>query len=139
MIIQSTPSNLPPTIADIMATVSEVFGVTVDDLLSYRRPEYLASARIVAMAFSRQLTHHTLQEIGSSFSDRDHGTIIHAVKRLPHIENKPRYAQLVQTVRIKLAGHHQISKTFVQTADFRVEFLNSNLIQFSGYTQSLSL
>ena len=51
-------------------------------MTSRRRPANIAFARQVAMFLSRKLTHSSLMEIGDAFGGRDHGTVIHAVKKV---------------------------------------------------------
>jgi chromosomal replication initiator protein len=52
------------------------------DMTSRRRPASIAFPRQVAMYLSRTLTKQSLMEIGEAFGGRDHGTVIHAVKRI---------------------------------------------------------
>jgi len=70
------------TIDSIQKTVSEHFDVRLADMSSRRRPANIAFARQVAMFLSRKLTHSSLMEIGDAFGGRDHGTVIHAVKKV---------------------------------------------------------
>lgn len=133
--IPTTPSK----VADIISATAGVFDVPVSEILARRRTAHLATARIVAMALTREKTWYSLQDIGAIFSGRDHGTIIHAVKRLPEIESHPRFASLVRAVRMKLAVQIKISKTSVHSVDFSSEFLNSEPTTFSGYLQPTPL
>lgn len=66
----------------IQRTVAEYFDLRVADMTSRRRPKNVANARQVAMYLSRKLTKNSLMEIGDAFGGRDHGTIIHAVKKV---------------------------------------------------------
>ena len=70
------------TIDSIQKLVSEHFDINVSDMTSRRRPANIAFARQVAMFLSRKLTHSSLMEIGDAFGGRDHGTVIHAVKKV---------------------------------------------------------
>jgi len=70
------------TIDSIQKVVSEHFDVNIADMTSRRRPANVAFARQVAMFLSRKLTQSSLMEIGDAFGGRDHGTVIHAVKRV---------------------------------------------------------
>ena len=91
------------------------------------------------MALCRKYTHSTYQEIADSFSSRHHAAVIHSIKRLPKIESEPRYALLVQTVCNRLAELNKVSKTSVHSATLSWNFLKSDLSNFSGSSQSLSL
>jgi len=70
------------TIDSIQKLVSEHFDVNISDMTSRRRPANIAFARQVAMFLSRKLTQSSLMEIGDAFGGRDHGTVIHAVKKV---------------------------------------------------------
>ena len=70
------------TIDSIQKVVSEHFDINVSDMTSRRRPAKIAFARQVAMFLSRKLTQSSLMEIGDAFGGRDHGTVIHAVKKV---------------------------------------------------------
>ncbi len=70
------------TIDSIQKLVSDHFGVNISDMTSRRRPANIAFARQVAMFLSRKLTQSSLMEIGDAFGGRDHGTVIHAVKKV---------------------------------------------------------
>ncbi|MGC8888338.1 MAG: chromosomal replication initiator protein DnaA [Verrucomicrobiia bacterium] len=68
------------TIEVIQKTVAEFYDIRLADMTSRRRPECIAFPRQVAMYLSRELTGHSLCEIGSAFGGRDHGTVLHAWK-----------------------------------------------------------
>lgn len=70
------------TIDSIQRTVAQYYDLRVADMTSRRRPKNIAHARQVAMYLSRKLTKNSLMEIGDAFGGRDHGTIIHAVKKV---------------------------------------------------------
>jgi chromosomal replication initiator protein len=70
------------TIDSIQKLVSEHFDINISDMTSRRRPANIAFARQVAMFLSRKLTQSSLMEIGDAFGGRDHGTVIHAVKKV---------------------------------------------------------
>ena len=70
------------TIDSIQNTVADYFDLRVADMISRRRPKNIAHARQVAMYLSRKLTQNSLMEIGDAFGGRDHGTVIHAVKKV---------------------------------------------------------
>lgn len=66
----------------IQKVVAEHFDIRLADMSSRRRPANIAFARQVAMYLSRKLTQASLMEIGDAFGGRDHGTVIHAVKKV---------------------------------------------------------
>ena len=70
------------TIDGIQRKVAETFDIRLTDMTSKRRPANIAVPRMVAMYLSRQLTGKSLEEIGDSFGGRDHGTVIHACKKI---------------------------------------------------------
>lgn len=70
------------TIDNIQKTVAEYYKIRLADLLSTRRTRSIARPRQVAMALSRELTQHSLPEIGAAFGGRDHTTVMHACERV---------------------------------------------------------
>ncbi|MEX1116769.1 MAG: chromosomal replication initiator protein DnaA [Akkermansiaceae bacterium] len=66
----------------IQKAVAEHFDVRLADMTSRRRPASIAFPRQVAMFLSRSLTKGSLMEIGEAFGGRDHGTVIHACKKI---------------------------------------------------------
>ena len=69
------------TIENIQKTVAEYYNIRISDLLSKRRNRSITRPRQLAMAITRELTTHSLPEIGDSFGGRDHTTVIHACKK----------------------------------------------------------
>lgn len=70
------------TIENIQKTVAEYFNIKVSDLLSKRRSRSVARPRQMAMALSKELTNHSLPEIGDAFGGRDHTTVLHACRTI---------------------------------------------------------
>ena len=70
------------SIDSIQKAVSDHFDIRLADMSSRRRPANIAFARQVAMFLSRKLTRSSLMEIGDAFGGRDHGTVIHAIRRV---------------------------------------------------------
>lgn len=68
------------TIDNIQKTVADFFKIRVSDLLSKRRSRSVTRPRQLAMALSKELTNHSLPEIGDAFGGRDHTTVLHACK-----------------------------------------------------------
>ena len=73
------------TMETIQKKVVDYYHLRMADMLSRRRPANIAFPRQVAMYLSRMLTEHSLQEIGSAFGGRDHGTVIHACKTVENM------------------------------------------------------
>ncbi len=70
------------TISNIQKTVAEYFKIRVADLLSKRRNRSITRPRQIAMALAKELTTHSLPEIGDAFGGRDHTTVLHACRRV---------------------------------------------------------
>ena len=70
------------TIENIQKTVADYYKVKVADLLSKRRSRSIARPRQMAMALAKELTNHSLPEIGDNFGGRDHTTVIHACRKV---------------------------------------------------------
>ncbi|MDF1756721.1 MAG: chromosomal replication initiator protein DnaA [Legionellaceae bacterium] len=70
------------TIDNIQKTVADYYKVKVADLLSKRRSRSIARPRQMAMALAKELTNHSLPEIGDNFGGRDHTTVIHACRKV---------------------------------------------------------
>lgn len=68
------------TVENIQRTAAEYYKVKVADLLSKRRNRSVARPRQIAMALAKELTNHSLPEIGDSFGGRDHTTVLHACR-----------------------------------------------------------
>ena len=70
------------TLPNIQKITAEYFNVRLQDLLSKRRVRSLARPRQIAMALSKELTEHSLPEIGEAFGGRDHTTVLHACRTI---------------------------------------------------------
>lgn len=70
------------SITNIQKTVADYYGLQVKDLLSKRRTRSLARPRQMAMALTKELTEHSLPEIGDAFAGRDHTTVLHACRQI---------------------------------------------------------
>jgi chromosomal replication initiator protein len=70
------------SIENIQKAVAEYYKLRVSDLLSRRRTRTIARPRQVAMALSKELTEHSLPEIGDAFGGRDHTTVLHACRKI---------------------------------------------------------
>lgn len=74
------------TIENIQKTVAEYYKIKVADLLSKRRSRSIARPRQMAMALAKELTNHSLPEIGDNFGGRDHTTVIHACRKINELK-----------------------------------------------------
>jgi chromosomal replication initiator protein len=82
------------TVENIQKTVAEYFKIRVADLLSKRRSRSIARPRQIAMALAKELTTHSLPEIGDEFGGRDHTTVLHACRRIKGLrETETRVAE----------------------------------------------
>ena len=78
------------TIDNIQRSVAEYYKIKMADMLSKRRNRSVARPRQVAMSLSKELTNHSLPEIGDAFGGRDHTTVLHACKQI----NKLRHSSI---------------------------------------------
>ncbi len=91
------------TIDNIQRTVAEYYKIKVADLLSKRRNRSVARPRQLAMALSKELTNHSLPEIGDAFGGRDHTTVLHACRKVKSLREelhdiKEDYSNLIRTL-----------------------------------------
>ncbi|MEM7101014.1 MAG: chromosomal replication initiator protein DnaA [Pseudomonadota bacterium] len=73
------------SIDNIQRTVAEYYNIKLADLLSKRRNRTIARPRQMAMALSKELTNHSLPEIGDAFGGRDHTTVLHACRKVAEL------------------------------------------------------
>ena len=74
------------SIDNIQRTVAEYYKLKLSDLLSKRRTRSIARPRQVAMALSKELTNHSLPEIGEAFGGRDHTTVLHGCRKVKELQ-----------------------------------------------------
>lgn len=74
------------SIDNIQRIVAEYYKIKMADLLSKRRTRSIARPRQVAMALSKELTNHSLPEIGDAFGGRDHTTVLHACRKIKELQ-----------------------------------------------------
>jgi len=91
------------TVENIQKTVAEYYKIRIADLLSKRRSRSIARPRQVAMALAKELTNHSLPEIGDAFGGRDHTTVLHACRRVKELREMERrigedYMNLLRTL-----------------------------------------
>jgi chromosomal replication initiator protein len=91
------------TIENIQKTVADYYKVRVAELLSERRSRSVARPRQIAMALAKELTSHSLPEIGDAFGGRDHTTVLHACRRIKELRDTEQriaedYTNLLRTL-----------------------------------------
>lgn len=74
------------SIDNIIKTVAEYYKIKVADILSKRRSRSIARPRQIAMTLAKDLTNHSLPEIGGAFGGRDHTTVIHAYRKIQELK-----------------------------------------------------
>ncbi len=70
------------SVDNIQRTVAEYYKIKMTDMISKRRNRSIARPRQIAMCLSKELTNHSLPEIGTMYGDRDHTTVLHACKTI---------------------------------------------------------
>lgn len=93
------------SIEEIQKRVAEHFNIKVSDMHSARRARAVARPRQVAMYLSKQLTTHSLPEIGRKFGGRDHTTVMHAVRKIEELHSAdPSLSEDIDLLRRMLEG-----------------------------------
>ncbi len=75
------------SMSNIQQVVVEYYKIRIAELLSARRTRTIARPRQVAMALAKELTTHSLPEIGAAFGGRDHTTVLHACRRIAELRD----------------------------------------------------
>ncbi len=91
------------TIENIQKMVADYYKMRVSDLTSKRRTRTVARPRQIAMSLSKELTNHSLPEIGDAFGGRDHTTVLHACRKIAELRETDRridedYTNLLRTL-----------------------------------------
>ena len=81
------------TVDNIQRVVADYYQLKMSDLLSRRRSRSVARPRQVAMSIAKELTNHSLPEIGEAFGGRDHTTVLHACRKVKELEGADREVQ----------------------------------------------
>jgi len=76
------------TIENIQKTVAEYYKIRTSDLLSSKRSRTIARPRQLAMALAKELTNHSLPEIGEAFGGRDHTTVLYATRKVAELREQ---------------------------------------------------
>ena len=90
-------------VENIQKTVAEYFKIRVADLLSAKRTRSVTRPRQIAMALAKELTNHSLPEIGEMFGGRDHTTVLHACRKVAELKESDNkfaedYSNLMRTL-----------------------------------------
>ncbi|MCP4336217.1 MAG: chromosomal replication initiator protein DnaA [Gammaproteobacteria bacterium] len=91
------------SIENIQKTVADYFKIRVGDLLSKKRSRSIARPRQFGMALAKELTNHSLPEIGDAFGGRDHTTVLHGCRRIASLRETDKridddYLNLLRTL-----------------------------------------
>ncbi len=91
------------TIENIQKTVAEYFKIRTSDLLSAKRSRTIARPRQIAMTLAKELTSHSLPEIGEAFGGRDHTTVLYATRKIAELKESDHrveedYGNLLRTL-----------------------------------------
>lgn len=91
------------TIENIQKTVAEYFNIRTSDLISSKRSRTIARPRQIAMTLSKDLTNHSLPEIGEAFGGRDHTTVLYATRKIAELKDSDKrvdedYSNLLRTL-----------------------------------------
>jgi len=92
------------TIDNIKRVVAEYFKIRVADLLSKRRSRSITRPRQIAMALAKELTTHSLPEIGDAFGGRDHTTVIHGCRKVAELRETDSRIRDPQAVHLLCIG-----------------------------------
>jgi chromosomal replication initiator protein len=90
-------------IENIQKTVAEYYKIRVADLLANKRTRSVTRPRQIAMALAKELTNHSLPEIGQQFGGRDHTTVLHACRKVQELKDSDSkfaedYSNLMRTL-----------------------------------------
>ena len=91
------------TLENIQKTVAEYFKIRAADLLSSKRSRSIARPRQIAMTLAKELTSHSLPEIGNAFGGRDHTTVLYATRKIAELKESDNriaedYGNLLRTL-----------------------------------------
>ncbi|MBR2364232.1 MAG: chromosomal replication initiator protein DnaA [Lentisphaeria bacterium] len=97
--------NARVSIESIQKTVADHFGIRVPDITGSKRPKNIAEPRMIAMYLSRQMTDHSLVEIGAAFGGRNHATVLHAVNQVTEdAEGDEEFRRTLSVLKRKIKG-----------------------------------
>lgn len=94
----------PPKVEEIQRVVARHFRVSVADMVSARRTKAVVIPRQVAMYLAKTMTPRSLPEVGRRFGNRDHSTVLHAVRKIEGlIQKDQQFADDIATIKLLLA------------------------------------
>lgn len=101
------PAEKPkPRMEDIQRATAKYYGIYKSDLLSARRTANIVLPRQVAMFIAKALTLKSLPEIGRRFGDRDHTTVLHAVRKIERLKSTDeKLAAEIEAIKATLEGN----------------------------------
>lgn len=94
--------NGPPTLKEVLDAAAKILNVKADDILSNKRMADIVHARHIAMHLAKHLTSHTVAEVGRFFGNRDHSTVLSALKKINDLMKRE------ETVRLQLQQVRQL-------------------------------
>ena len=104
-LIQSGGDQRRIKIEDILKVISRHYGISRGDILSQRRHRSVVWPRQIGMYLAKQLTSRSLPEIGRRFGNRDHTTVLHAIRKIDNeISGNPRLKDEIEELKKQLAN-----------------------------------
>lgn len=102
-ILRHCPDSPKITAHTVKFVVAGATDITIEEMDSPIRPEYIAWPRQIAMYLCRELLHMRLERIGQSFGGRDHGTVIHAIRRVKQrMETEPKIQSEIEALKAQI-------------------------------------
>ncbi len=98
------PQALNIDINDIQKTTAKHYAITVSDLSSKSRKQHIVIARQMAVFISHELTNLSLAKIGKHFGNRDHSTVLHAIKKIESNIEESEIKNNYETIKLKLSN-----------------------------------
>jgi len=88
---------------DIISKVSDVYSISVEDIISKSRQSKIVTPRFVAMYLTRKLTDMTTTDIGKQFGHRDHSTVVNAINKIEEdMKNDPDFKEQIEELKVEL-------------------------------------
>jgi chromosomal replication initiator protein len=88
---------------DIISRVADIYGVSVEDIISKSRQSKVVMPRFVAMYLTRKLTDMTTTDIGRQFGDRDHSTVVNAINKIEDdMKNNYEFKEQIDDLKVEL-------------------------------------
>lgn len=88
---------------DIIARISDLYNISVEDIISKSRQSKIVTPRFVAMYLTRKLTDMTTTDIGKQFGHRDHSTVVNAINKIEEdMKNDTDFKEQIEELKIEL-------------------------------------